>query len=248
MLTPPPLTETPFYGGRLRLRQPESGYRAAIDPVLLAASLAPVPGSLWLELGCGVGAASLCLLARCPAVSVIGVEIDPLLADLARQNAALNAMDARFQVIEGDVAALDPACLPKVAGVFINPPFHDPLATPSPDARRARATHGALLADWVGVAARLLPHKGELTMIYRADGLAAVLAALTAARPSFGGIRIFPLWPRLGESAKRLVVSARRGSRAPLTLAHGLPLHGDKSGYTTEIDAILRGESALPMA
>ncbi len=248
MLSPISLTETPFYGGLLRLRQPESGYRAAIDPVLLAASLAPRPGSIWLEFGCGVGTASLCLLARCPEVSVIGVEIDPVLAALARENAALNGMAERFQVIVGDVAQLDPAVLPTIAGIFINPPFHDPSASPSPDGRRARATHGALLADWVARAARVLPHKGELALIYRADGLATILAALAAARPSFGGVQIFPLWPRSGVPAKRLLVSARQGSRAPLTLGQGVLLHSDKGGYTAEVDAILRGKSPLPMA
>lgn len=239
------ITEAPFYDGRLRLRQPEVGYRAAIDPVLLAARLAPRPGSVWLEFGCGVGAASLCLLARCPEVSVIGVEIDPLLADLARQNAALNGFTERFRVIGGDVAAVKGGDLPTLEGIFTNPPFHDPAATPSPDARRTQATHGALLADWSAAAARLLPHRGSFGLITRADGLADVLAALAAARPAFGGITILPLWPRAGQPAKRILVTARRGSRAPLVLRAGVALHDAENGYTAECDAILRGGASL---
>lgn len=252
MLTPSisaeTITDAPFYGGRLRLRQPESGYRAAIDPVLLAARLAPRPGTVWLDLGCGVGAASLCLLARCPDISVIGVEIDPFLADLARQNAALNGFSDRFRIIESDVAALQGADLPALAGIFTNPPFHDPAATPSPDGRRTRATHGAVLADWCAVAARLLPHRGSFSLITRADALAEVLAALAATRPAFGGIDLLPLWPRAGQAAKRLLVTARLGSRAPLVLRAGLVLHAADNAYTAACDAILRGGASLENA
>ena len=245
------ITETPFYGGKLRLRQPSAGYRAAIDPVLLAASLAPRAGSTLLDLGCGVGAASLCLLARRPDVSVIGVEIDPLLAELARQNAALNGMGDRFTVIEGAVEALSAPDLPPIGAIFSNPPFHDPAATPSPEARRARATHGAILGDWTARAARLLSHRGTLSLIYRADGLAAILAALTGENrpgPRFGGITITPLWPRAGTPAKRVVVQARLGSQAPLVVHPGLVLHGAGSAYTLSTEAILRGEAAWDLS
>ncbi|PPR19536.1 MAG: hypothetical protein CFH40_02259, partial [Alphaproteobacteria bacterium MarineAlpha10_Bin3] len=46
-------------GGQVRLRQPESGYRVAIDPVLLAAATPAVAGQV-LDVGTGVGAAALC--------------------------------------------------------------------------------------------------------------------------------------------------------------------------------------------
>jgi tRNA1(Val) A37 N6-methylase TrmN6 len=239
---PQSLTEAPFYGGSLRLRQPAVGYRAAIDPVLLAASLHPCTSATLIDLGCGVGAASLCLLARRADVSVIGVEMDPLLAALARQNAALNGMEGRFTVIEGRVEALTRADVPQVAAIFSNPPFHAPTATPSPEERRARATHGAVLADWAAQAARLLPHRGTFSLIYRADGLPEVLAALAGAR--FGGITVAPLWPRAGTPAKRVRVQATFGSRAALQLQPGLILHGDGSAFTPRADAILRGQDA----
>ncbi|WP_232302593.1 tRNA1(Val) (adenine(37)-N6)-methyltransferase [Elstera litoralis] len=232
------------------MRQPSTGYRAAIDPVLLAASLAPRAGAVLLDLGCGVGAASLCLLARRPDVAVIGVEIDPLLAELARQNAALNGFSDRFTVIDGAAEVLTAQALPPIAALFSNPPFHDPAATPSPEARRARATHGALLSDWTALAARLLPHRGTFSLIYRADGLAEVLAALTGetrSGPRFGGIRVAPLWPRAGSPAKRLLIQASLGSRAPLVLQSGLVLHGAGSAYTPQTEAILRGEAAWEM-
>ena len=80
-----------FLGGKLRIFQPSEGYRAGIDPVLLAASLPVKPGERVLELGCGVGVASLCLMRRIREVEVKGVEINCNLADL--RGAMLEKMD-----------------------------------------------------------------------------------------------------------------------------------------------------------
>ena len=91
-------------GGRVRLLQPRDGYRAAVDPVLLAAAMGAGPGEAVLDLGCGVGAAGFCLTARRPGVRVVGLEIQPDLAALARRNAALNGMEDWFRVAEGDAA------------------------------------------------------------------------------------------------------------------------------------------------
>ena len=98
------LTDDGFLGGRLRILQPRVGYRAATDPVLLAAAVPAKPGQRALELGCGAGVASLCLLSRVPGLSVTGIERQAAYADLARQNAARNSLD--LMVIEGDLAQM----------------------------------------------------------------------------------------------------------------------------------------------
>jgi len=79
-----------FLGGRLTVAQPKTGYRAGVDPVLLAASVPAGRGESVLELGCGVGVASLCLAARVPGLKITGVEIQPDAAILAAQNAQHN--------------------------------------------------------------------------------------------------------------------------------------------------------------
>ena len=72
------IREDAFLGGRLRIAQPISGYRAGADPVFLAASIPAVSGDEVLELGCGAGTAFLCLMARVNGVKVTGVERDAL--------------------------------------------------------------------------------------------------------------------------------------------------------------------------
>jgi len=74
------LTEDALLGQRVRLRQPRRGYRAAIDPVLLAAAVPARAGDRVLELGAGVGAAALCLAARVAGCFVTLLERDPTVA------------------------------------------------------------------------------------------------------------------------------------------------------------------------
>ena len=98
------LTEDRLLGGRVTLLQPQGGLRAGHDAVLLAAAVPARAGDRVLELGCGSGAAFLCLAARVPDLTILAVEREPGLASLARQNAERNGLAGRVTVIEGDVA------------------------------------------------------------------------------------------------------------------------------------------------
>lgn len=237
------LTEDRLLDGRVRLTQPATGYRVGIEPVLLAASIAAPSGAAVADLGTGAGAAALCLLARRPDLSVLGIESEPQSAALARANAAQNGMADRFMLLEQDVRTLRPP--PTLfQAVMSNPPFHDERATDaSPHAAKARATIEADLAGWVRAAGLLLAPRGTLTLVYRADRLDALLAALA---PRFGGVVILPLWPREGKPAKRIILRAVLGSHAALTLHPGLVLHGAGNSYTQAVQAILR--DAAPLA
>ena len=235
-------------GGRVKLRQPQDGYRVAIDPVILAAAVPAGAHDRVLDIGCGTGAASLCLAARVPGCPIVGLERDAGVAQLARDNIARNEVGARLSVVEGDL--LDPpAALASgsFTQVMANPPFLEAArASVSPVAARAAAAveSEALLADWIDFALAMLRDKGTLSFIHRADRLGDLLAALSGRA---GGIVVFPLWPGEGKPAKRILLQAKKGSAAPLTLAQGLVLHRADGRNSEAAEAILRHGAALPL-
>jgi tRNA1(Val) A37 N6-methylase TrmN6 len=235
-------------GGRVKLRQPIDGYRVAIDPVILAAAVPAREEDRVLDLGCGTGAASLCLAARVPNCRIVGLERDRDVARLAAENIASNDCAARLSAIEGDLLAPPASLAPgSFTQVMANPPFLEAArASPSPIAARAVAAveSEATLADWIDAALTMLRDKGTLTMIHRADRLGDMLAALGGRA---GGIIVFPLWPGEGKPAKRILLQARKGSAAPMILAQGLVLHRADGRNSEAAEAILRHGAALPL-
>lgn len=257
----PAVTEDRLLNGRVRLRQPAEGYRAAIDPVFLAAAVPRVHGKdggapvSVLDLGCGVGAAALCLLARLPETEVTGLEVQPRLAALARDNATLNGRAESFRVVEGDIADRDVLAGARSASgsnpggfdeVLCNPPHQraDTAAAPEPGKARATREDATSLQDWVAAALAHARPKGAVTFVHRADRLDDLLTAL---RGRAGDIVVFPLWPKPGAAARRVLVRARKGSRAPLTLAAGLVLHTPDGRFTPEAEDVLRGGRGLAL-
>lgn len=250
MFAPDRLSDDKFLMGRLRLLQPRQGYRAATDPVLLAAACPARAGDRVLDLGCGAGAASLCLGARVPGLHLTGLEVQADYADLARQNAARNGI--AMQVVTGDLAQMPPELRIGFDQVIANPPYYDAGGSPSPVAGRDRALRvGTPIGQWVATAAARLEPGGWLTMIFATPCLTDALAALA---PKMGSAIVLPLAPRLGREAPRVILRARKGARAPLRLLapfvlHAGPAHdGDREAYTPAANAVLREMADLSAA
>src|SRR4029450_12802517 len=136
-LPPPPhgpgvpasLTEDGFLGGKLRILQPEKGYRPRIDAVFLAASVPCGPGETAFEAGMGTGVAALCVAVRVPSVHVTGMEIASRYALLAEENAERKNLGGARRVSHGDVKDALSRDLSHMrahgsfAHAFANPPY-----------------------------------------------------------------------------------------------------------------------------
>ncbi|MFP1644379.1 tRNA1(Val) (adenine(37)-N6)-methyltransferase [Pontitalea aquivivens] len=251
MFAPQDLTRDGFLGGRLQIAQPRSGYRAAMDPVLLAAACPATPGDSVLELGCGVGVASLCLGARVAGLRLTGLELQPAYADLAHANAVANGI--ALDVMAGDLARM-PAILRARSfdHVIANPPYFAPGGgTAAADPGRETAQREATpLSLWVLQGLKRLRPGGWLTLIQNADRLPEALTALAAGA---GSIAVLPIAARQGRAAGRVIVQGRKGGRGPFRLLaplviHAAPRHdGDREDLTPAARAILREGADLPM-
>jgi len=248
MLDAEALTEDRLLDGRVRLRQPQRGHRAGTDAVLLAACVSPKPGETVVDLGAGTGAVGIMIGSRAP-VELVLVERDACLVALCRENLRLNGLSGR--VVAADLLASRDerrgrGLLPESADwVATNPPFLDPgSARPSPDPDRSAAhlMPADGLGRWLDAAHDLLKPKGRLALIHRADALAATFRHLGG---RFGGVTARAVHPRRDAAATRVLLTATKGSRAPLTLVSPLVLHEADGAFTPLAQALHRGETSL---
>lgn len=233
-------------GGRVLIRQPLQGYRVAIDPIFLAAAIDAQPGDTVLDVGTGVGAASLCLAARVPDCRIIGLEVQRSNVRLAAENIVLNNMRDRVEVLWGDLIQPPPRL---AAGTFshvmANPPYLEVNhATPSVYEHKAisNTTTSVGLEQWAKFALLMARPKGTITFIHRADRLSDILAYFHG---KMGDIVIFPLWAGQGKPAKRLLVRGRKSTHGPSILSPGLVLHQSDGRFTQEAEDILRQGAPL---
>lgn len=249
-MTAPALTRDAFLGGRLQVWQPARGYRAGIDPVLLAAAVPARAGARVLDLGCGVGTAALCLGVRVPGLTLTGVELQPDYADLARRNAVDN--DLPLRVVTADVRALPPDLSGMAFDhVLTNPPYFDRAhGSPAADPDRELALGEALsLSDWLDIALRRVRPGGTLTLVQRMDRLPNALAAVS---DRLGACQVLPVTARAGQAAGLFVLHGVKGRRTPFRLCPPLVLHagdahpGDRDHYTLDVSDVLRNVAPLP--
>jgi len=245
-------TEDAFLGGRLRLRQLKTGHRAGHDAMLLAAATSARAGHRVADFGAGVGAAGLAVARRVAGIGLVLVEIDATLAGLARSNAAANAIDADVIVLDvesGAEAFAAAGLAPDSADVVLmNPPFNDGARhRASPDVARASAHVASedTLTRWIRAARRVLKSGGVLTLIWRADRIADVLAALDR---GFGSVAILPVHGEAVGPAIRILIRAVKGGRAPTQILPALMLNDESGLPNKRVQEILADGGALPLA
>lgn len=239
------VTQDTLLRGRVTLRQPRRGYRVALDPVLLAAAVPAGPDDTVLDAGAGTGAATLCLAARVAGVRVVGLELQPALAALARESVALNGRQDRVRIATGDV--LDRTIEPgPFAIVMSNPPFTDPAGTPPPERSRAIAHHAAVpVAAWLEACLARLRPRGRIVLIDRPERLPAILAVLGA---RCGDLRLLPVLTSPGANrARRVIVAARAGTRGAMRVLRGLDLQGPEGQFSERAAAVLDAMAALDL-
>jgi tRNA1(Val) A37 N6-methylase TrmN6 len=230
-----------FLGGRVWVHQPETGYRAGLDAVLLAASLSADDGDRLAEAGTGAGAAVMCAAARLPWARFSGFERDDAMVALARRGVETNGFSGRVTIDLADIAERKPELENLFDQAFANPPFFNPgeVRPPAAGKESAYLAHTPLRA-WGLFLLHVTRPRGRITMIHRAAALANVLELFD---PRAGEIEVLPVRPAPGEAASRILVRARKGlRRGPVRLYDGLTLHTSPGGALTErAEAVLGG-------
>ena len=239
-------TTDEFLGGKLKIKQPAKGYRIGIDTVLLASATKPRDNAKVLDLGCGVGGVSLCLLSNHPNISVVGIDLDGDLIKVAKENNLASGFEKRFKPLLGSVLDPPKSLVHNTFDVVVtNPPYlARDTSNPSPENRKisSHIETEVDLADWLRFSAKFLRPRGVISLIHRADRLDHILALM---RMKFGGLVVCPLWPKAGHPAKRVIIFGTKGSASPIKIMPGIILHNDDGSYTTSVLSVLTGKTLL---
>ena len=235
-----PSTRDTVYQGRVALVQPEAGFRAGFDSLVLAAALPLIrPGSA-LELGCGSGGALLPAAFRLPDTSFTAVEQDPGIAALAREGAELNGFGDRVRTETAEASAWVRAHENRFDLVFANPPYFEPGKISAPGEGKADAYIESLsLEGWIKAMLFVAKPRAPVVIIHRAAELARILVPLDK---QAGEITVLPIASKAGEPARRVLIRARKGlKRGPLTLLPPQISHDAEGARTPAAQSIVEG-------
>ena len=240
-------TKDSFLGGGIRIWQPKKGYRAGIDPILLAASVNVNAGQKVLDLGCGVGTASFAIGYRVKNVELYGIEIQKVFADLADLNSKENGIE--FQVECTNISNLSSNITSKnFDHVIANPPYFDRKSSVRGINVSKEKSFGDTrpISEWLKVAAKRAKPKGFVHFIVRSDRLMEIFTNMPN---SLGSLVITPVISRKNENAKLTILHAKKNGRAGFIISSPIVLHPQKSDvrekYIPEVDKALRNGASL---
>jgi tRNA1Val (adenine37-N6)-methyltransferase len=231
-----------LFEGQLKIRQREKGYRFSIDALLLAHFADPRPKDQILDLGTGCGVIPLILIFRRKAEAVVGVEIQPALAELARKNVSLNHYSSQIEIWEKDMKALGTeSMMGKFDFVLSNPPyrkFGSGRINPLEEKAVARHEIQATLEDILRTGHHLLKNKGRFCLIYPA----------TRATDLFHGLRHFHLEPKRvqfvhshpQDEASLMLVDALKEGKAQIQVLPPFVLYETGGQYTPQTEELFR--------
>lgn len=225
-----------------------NGYRIIHDPgrfcfgmdaVLLSGFAGEhiLPGAKVLDMGTGTGIIPILLEARTKAAHLTGLEIQGESADMARRSVALNHLEEKIEIIQGDIKeAGDLFAAASFDVVTCNPPYMiGQHGLTNPEAPKAIARHEILCTfeDVASQAAKLLSPGGSFYLVHRPFRLAEIMGTLM--RHKLEPKRMQLVYPFVDREPNMVLLQAVRGGRSRLQVEKPLIIYKEPGVYTAEI-------------
>ena len=236
------ITADTFFGGRIKVSQDRHGYRFSIDALLLAHQVKFRKGDRRVvDFGTGCGIVPLLLAYRHTDLDICGVEIQPGLAKLARDNVRANALAHRIKIIEADLQTVNPHNMGYTADVIVsNPPFRKTTAgRVSTNSARALARHeiALTLEGLLNAVRRVLKTGGYFWTIYPAQRLPELIGRMQRLHIEPKFMRM--IHSRKSEDAKLVLMAGVKAALAGLTVGPPLIIYRAAGQYSDEVQAII---------
>ncbi len=223
-----------------RIIQDPGRFCFGMDAVLLSGFVRARTGDKVLDLGTGTGIIPILLEAKTPASWLVGLEIQPDSADMARRSVLLNGLQHKIEIVEGDIKAADslfPAASFDV--VTCNPPYMiGQHGLQNPESPKAIARHEILCTfeDVARQAAKLLKPGGNFFLVHRPFRLPEIMATLQ--KYGLEPKRMQLVYPYVDKEPNMVLLEANRGGRSRLRVEKPLIVYREPGVYQEEIYTI----------
>ncbi len=233
------LTEDTILNGKISILQPKTGYRVAIDPIILANFIDIKPEESILDVGCGVGTISLILKKKNITSEINAIDVDSDICEICKQNSLKNNLN--INVINSNIedAHLQSPLKGKLFDhVVTNPPFFNPKSSRMGYNKRLANFETIELNDWISHCLKFLKNKGSFSIIHSGHRLEEVLYAL---KNKAAAIEIIPIFPKENSDAIRVILKCIKGSKKFTKISPPIILHESDGRYTKVAGKILNG-------
>lgn len=213
------------------------------DAVLLSAFARAKKGERALDLCTGNGIVPILMAAKNTCESYNALEILPQSAELAQRSVALNHLEDKIRIMQGDLREADRIYAPSSFDVItVNPPYmNENGGIVNPSEPKAIARHELLctLGDILAVSARLLRFGGRFYMIHRPTRLADIIDQMRRSRIEPKRLRMVS--PKRGKEPTMVLIEGAMGGKAFLKVLPELIIYHDDGSYTDEVMEIYYG-------
>ena len=235
------------FQGRLKIIQPEKGYRFSIDAVLLVGLTRIRPKDRVVDLGTGCGVIPLLLAHQRAIDHIIGVEIQESLVSMARRNVLINELSHLITIVHTDLKKMNAAMVGGSVGLVMSNPPYGKLRSGrlNPNSKKAIARHELLanVGDVVRTAAQLLPQKGRLALIYPARRLPNLLKEVCL--NGFAPKHLTLIHSALESEAKLVHLESIKGGGEELRVSKPFVIYRQNGEYTDEMKAMYGNAAAV---
>jgi len=232
-----------LFNGRLRIIQKKAGYRFSIDAILLAHFASQLSADSIIDLGTGSGIIPLILARKMTASTIVGVEVQETMADMAKRTIALNGYAERVSILHKDLRDLHKCFSSSSFDLVIsNPPYY-PVKNGriNPDEQKAIARHEimAKAEDVISISHYLVKPAGLVVIIFPAKRLSDLLCSLQACDLKPELLQI--IYSRKHDEGRLVIVESCKGGNPELEIKKPFFVYETEGVYSEEMQRIYNG-------
>lgn len=222
----------------LKIIQNKDGFCFGMDSVLLSDFAKEIKrNSTILDMGAGTGILGILLSAKTQETKIVGVEIQPEVAEMAKRSIILNQLQNRIEILCEDIKKLKEKYeVGNFDAVVTNPPYKK-KGTGGINENEAKliSRHEITtdLEDFISIASYLLKDQGSIYMVHRPERLADILVNLRKYKLEPKNIKF--IYPNQEREPNLILIKAIKNARPFLKIEKPIYIYDLQGNYTKDI-------------